>query len=182
MTIDEMRGNVEPGNEGDASRTAPHPEPVADRDAEVKSLIDRLQRLQAEFENYRKRMVRDVATQVERAADQEILGFLPLHDLLDRALSTYAADADAALLAAGVEQIRGLFDHVLEKKGVSRIAAAGKRFDPSRHEAIASMASEQESGIILEELSPGYTRGDRILQPSRVTVSRGPESAAKEAP
>lgn len=182
MTIDEKGGNVAPENENGASRTTQNPEPATDRDVEVKSLIDRLQRLQAEFENYRKRTARDVAAQIERAADQEILGFLPLYDLLERALLTYAANADAALLAAGIEQIRGLFAQIVEAKDVSRIATTGERFDPCRHEAIASMASEKESGIILEEHSPGYTRGDRILQPSRVTVSRGPESAAKEAP
>jgi molecular chaperone GrpE len=152
----------------------------AAKDDEVRSLVDRLKRLQAEFENYRKRILRDLAAVEERTSDREILAFLPLYDNLARAFSTYAKDADVNAFVAGVERIFGQFAQILDQKGVQRIPAMGERFDPSLHEALLSVHSQQERNVILEEFSPGYVRGDRTLQPSKVTVSQGPAQEEKE--
>ncbi len=154
---------------------------ASDKDEEIRSLIDRLQRLQAEFENYRKRILRDLATVEEKASDREILLFLPLYDNLERAFSVYAKDADVDAFVAGVERIFGQFAQILDLKGVERIPAVGARFDPALHEALLSIHSPQEKNTILEEFSPGYVRGGRTLQPSKVSVSRGPAQEEKEA-
>jgi molecular chaperone GrpE len=153
---------------------------LATKDDEVRSLVDRLKRLQAEFENYRKRILRDLAAAEERTSDREILAFLPLYDNLARAFSAYAKDADVDAFVAGVERIFGQFAQILDQKGVERIPAIGERFDPSLHEALLSVHSQQERNVILEEFSPGYVRGDRTLQPSKVTVSQGPAQEEKE--
>ena len=152
----------------------------AAKDDEIRSLVDRLKRLQAEFENYRKRILRDLAAVEERTSDREILAFLPLYDNLARAFSAYAKDADVDAFVAGVERIFGQFAQILDQKGVQRIPAMGERFDPSLHEALLSVHSQQERNVILEEFSPGYVRGDRTLQPSTVTVSQGPAQEEKE--
>jgi len=153
---------------------------LAAKDDEVRSLVDRLKRLQAEFENYRKRILRDLAAVEERTSDQEILAFLPLYDNLARAFSAFAKDADVDAFVSGTERIFGQFAQILDQKGVQRIPAMGERFDPSLHEALLSVHSEQGRNVILEEFSPGYVRGARTLQPSKVAVSQGPAQEEKE--
>ncbi|MCX6091334.1 MAG: nucleotide exchange factor GrpE [Candidatus Bipolaricaulota bacterium] len=155
---------------------------VSAKDDEIRSLVDRLQRLQAEFENYRKRILRDVAAVEERVSDREILVFLPLYDNLERAFSVYAKDANVEAFVAGVERIFGQFAQILDQKGVRRIPTMGERFDPELHEALLSIHSQQEKHTIIEEFSPGYVRGERTLQPSKVSVSQGPAPAEKEEP
>lgn len=150
------------------------------RDAEIRSLVDRLQRLQAEFENYRKRILRDLATVEERTSDREVLAFLPLYDNLERAFSVYAKDADVSAFVGGVERIFGQFAQILDQKGVRRIPTVGERFDPALHEALLSIHSHQQKTTIIEEFSPGYVRGERTLLPSKVSVSQGPAQAEKE--
>jgi molecular chaperone GrpE len=150
------------------------------KEEEIRSLVDRLKRLQAEFENYRKRVLRDLATAEERTSDREILAFLPLFDNMTRAFSAYAKDADVAAFVSGMESIFGQFAQILEQKGVRRIPALGERFDPALHEALLSIHSQREKNVIIEEFSPGYARGERTLQPSKVTVSQGPAQEHKE--
>jgi molecular chaperone GrpE len=167
------------------ARAAPDGAPTGDvpalaKDEEIRSLVDRLQRLQAEFENYRKRILRDLAAVEERTSDGEILIFLPLYDNLERAFAVYAKDADVKAFVAGVERIFGQFAQILDQKRVERIPAVGARFDPALHEALLSIHSPEEKNLILEEFSPGYVRGDRTLQPSKVSVSQGPAQEEKE--
>ena len=114
------------------------------KDEEIRSLVDRLQRLQAEFENYRKRILRDLAALEERTSDREVLAFLPLYDNLERAFSVYAKDADVAAFVGGVERIFGQFAQILDQKGVRRIPTVGERFDPALHEALLSIHSHQQ--------------------------------------
>jgi molecular chaperone GrpE len=153
---------------------------VAAKEEEIRSLIDRLKRLQAEFENYRKRILKDLAAVEERTADREILAILPLYDNLERAFSVYAKDSNVEAFVAGVERIFGQFAQLLDQKGVRRTPTVGKRFDPALHEALLSSYSQQPRDMILEEFSPGYVRGERTLQPSKVSVSRGPAQGEKE--
>ena len=160
----------------------PETEPEAPnaRDDEISTYVERLQRLQAEFENYRKRITREIRVAEERVSDREILVFLPLYDNLQRAFISFASDGDRDSLIAGVEQIFAQFNQILDEKGVRQIEALGKMFDPALHDAVLSVVSEQDKSTILEEFSPGYVRTGRPLRPSKVAVSRGPASAEKE--
>jgi molecular chaperone GrpE len=99
---------------------------------------------------------------------------------LERAFAVYAKDADVKAFVAGVERIFGQFAQILDQKRVERIPAVGARFDPALHEALLSIHSPEEKNLILEEFSPGYVRGDRTLQPSKVSVSQGPAQEEKE--
>ena len=151
-----------------------------DASTECRDVIDRLQRLQAEFENYKKRTMREMQQLDERISDRELLSILPLYDNLQRAFASYAADGDKASLIAGVEQIFAQFSQILDDKSVERISALGSPFDPALHEALLGVASDQEKNTILEEFSPGYTRNGRTLRPSKVAVSQGPASIEEE--
>jgi len=139
---------------------------------EISSYIDRLKRLQAEFENYKRRIKRESATQEEKIADRVILDFLPLYDNMERAFSNFNGNKDTSALVEGMEKIFAQFDQLLRQKGVDRVNAVGELFDPARHEALLSVVSDREKNLILEEFECGYLRNGRVLRPSKVKVSK----------
>jgi len=140
---------------------------------ETRSFVDRLKRLQAEFENYKKRVQREMGTLGERISDREILDFLPLFDNMERAFTNYSGNNDASSFVEGIERIFAQFDKTLDQKGITPIEALGERFDPARHEALLSVESDEEENLVLEEFERGYLRNGRLLRPSKVKVSRG---------
>jgi len=153
---------------------------LAAKDEEIRSYIDRLQRLQAEFENYKKRMLREMGQREERIIDREVLDFIPLYDNLQRAFTNYSDETDAAPFVGGVEKIFAQFDQILKAKGVTSIHAQGEVFDPNKHEALLSMESSEEKNTILEEFERGYERNGRVLRPCKVKVSKGQLDPDKE--
>lgn len=144
------------------------------------ALIDRIQRLQAEFENYKKRAAREFAQQEERAIDRVLLDILPLYDGLELAFDNYNRDTDAEAFVTGVKRIFAQFEQILESKDVRRIESIGTPFDPAIHEALLSLPSEEKKNNIVEEFSPGYVRDGRTLRPSKVGVSQGAAPANEE--
>jgi molecular chaperone GrpE len=147
---------------------------------ELQSAIDRLQRLQAEFENYKKRSLRDASLHEERITDRVILEFLPLYENMQRAFRSLAANRDMETFVDGMEQIFAQFRQVLESNGIEEIETVQQPFDPARHEALLSVPSELEKNRIVEEFAPGYTRDKRVLRPSKVSVSRGDACCEEE--
>lgn len=143
------------------------------KEEEIRSYVDRLQRLQAEFENYKKRMSREIGQLEQRIIDREVLDFIPLYDNLQRAFSNYSDETNAASFIAGVEKIFAQFDQILKGKGVTPIPAEGQAFDPSKHEALLSRQSSEEKNTVLEEFERGYERNGRVLRPCKVGVSKG---------
>jgi molecular chaperone GrpE len=125
----------------ETAREIPIEESPAETNA-ASEMVDRLQRLQAEFENYKKRIARDAAEREERFSDQLLLEMLPLYDALGLAFENYNRDKDAEAFVAGTERIFAQFEQMLRTKGASRIDALGKPFDPAYHEALLSLESE----------------------------------------
>ncbi len=160
---------------------APTETPVEEGATELASCIDRLQRLQAEFENYKKRTVRDIATFEDRIVDQVLLEFLVPYENLERAFRSYATDQNVEAFVGGVEQIFAQFSRILDQRGVERIPSVGVPFDPALHEALLMAPSEEEKNTIIEEFSPGYRRDGRVLRASKVTVSQGPAAQEEQA-
>ncbi len=165
------------GGEGSASASGPG-DPVeigvasevdklkAERDA----LLDRLARLQAEFDNARKRAVREQQEFREFAAADVIRNFLPILDSFERALK---AGGDAGDFRGGVELIYRQFQDALQKSGVQAIVAVGQPFDPRVHEAIEMVdTTEVPDHHVLEELQRGYKYKERLLRPAMVRVAR----------
>lgn len=163
-----------------AEDRAPEEQQQALLDQEICQHVDRLKRLQAEFDNYRKRMARDIASVGDRITDQAILDFLPLYDNLQRGFAAYKEDGDTEALVAGFEQIRAQFEQILGARGVERIDCMGTPFDPALHEALLSVDSDEIKNTIVDELTPGYLRDGRTLRVSQVVVSRGASDGAKE--
>jgi molecular chaperone GrpE len=140
---------------------------------EMAVLVDRLKRLQAEFDNYRKRVDRDMQQSRERAADSVLIDILPVYDNLQRAFANHTGDEDPASFVEGMERIFAQLDNVLKQRGIAPIDGVGSAFDPALHEALLSVPSEEPKNVILEEFERGYLRGDRVLRPSKVKVSQG---------
>lgn len=165
--------------DGFEEKTAVQPEPVVTVEDELKTLreernvlLDRLARLQAEFENGRKRAAREQAEFREYAVAEAIKTLLPIVDSFDRALDTHAGDENFR----GIELINRQFHDALAKLDVRPIPAAGEPFDPYLHQAVELVdTSEVPDGTVLEELQRGYKLKDRLLRPAMVRVSRNPD-------
>jgi molecular chaperone GrpE len=131
--------------------------------------LDRLQRLKAEFDNYRKRAARDQESFVERATERLVKELLPVLDDLERALEA-AARHEEAKLEEGVALVHRALRDKLAKEGLIEIETDGA-FDPHVHEALLSQPSEADEGSVIEVVQKGYRLGDRVLRPARVVVA-----------
>jgi len=144
-------------------------DPLAEVTRERDEYLDALQRLKAEFDNYRKRAARDQEQLVARAHERLAKELLPVLDDLERALAA-AEEHEEAQLEEGVRLVHRSLVEALEKEGVAEIETEG-RFDPHVHEALLSQPDdEKESGAILDVLQKGYRIGDKVLRPARVIV------------
>jgi molecular chaperone GrpE len=138
--------------------------------AERDALLDRLARLQAEFDNARKRAAREQQDFREFAAADVIKNFLPILDSFERALK---AGGDSSDFRNGVELIYRQFQDALQKIGVQPIAALGQPFDPRVHEAIEMVdTTEVPDHQVVDELQRGYKYKERLLRPAMVRVAR----------
>ena len=146
---------------------------------ENEELIDTLQRLQAEFENYRKRAQRDQESLVARAHERLVKELLPVLDDLERALVA-AEQHEEATLEEGVRLVHRALADALQREGLAEIETNGK-FDPHVHEALLTQPSEAEEGSVIEVLQRGYKLGDRVLRPARVVVAGPKETGGDQA-
>ena len=139
--------------------------------AERDTLLDRLARLQAEFENARKRAAREQQDFRDYALADAVRTLLPVLDSFDRALQTSAGEKSE--LRNGIELIYRQLQDALTKLGVRPVPAKGELFDPHLHEAVEMVdTTEAKDHQILEELQRGYKMKERLLRPSMVRVAR----------
>jgi molecular chaperone GrpE len=146
--------------------------------AERDALLDRLARLQAEFDNARKRAVREQQDFREFAAADVIKNFLPILDSFERALkaggdSNSNSNSNSNDFRNGIELIYRQFQDALQKIGVQPIVSVGQAFDPRVHEAVEMVdTSEVPDHHVLDELQRGYRYKERLLRPAMVRVAR----------
>ncbi|HEY7707202.1 MAG TPA: nucleotide exchange factor GrpE [Gaiellaceae bacterium] len=140
--------------------------------AENEELIDTLQRVKADFDNFRKRAARDQEALVARAGERIVKELLPVLDDLERALEA-AEQHEEAKLEEGVKLVHRQLEQLLEREGLAPVETEGK-FDPHVHEALLTQPSASEEGAVIEVLQKGYRLGDRVLRPARVVVA-GPK-------
>jgi molecular chaperone GrpE len=146
--------------------------------AENEELIDTLQRVKAEFDNYRKRAARDQENLVARAGERIVKELLPVLDDLERVLEA-AEQHEEAKLEEGVKLVHRQLEQLLEREGLAPVATDGK-FDPHVHEALLTQPSAAEEGAVIEVLQKGYRLGDRVLRPARVVVAGPKEEHASD--
>ncbi len=143
---------------------------LAEKTRQLAETTDRLKRLQADFDNFRRR-TRNEKEELSAIVTQGIIAdLLPVLDNFERAL-TSGANQDSAALFAGVEMIYRQFRQTLAKTGLATIDAVGEVFDPQRHEAVMRIADDNlPDGTVAEELQKGYLVGDKVIRPSMVKV------------
>jgi molecular chaperone GrpE len=177
------RGADDKGAEFAESSDAGTPQPDEQSDqgdegqrlqARIEELEDQLLRVAADFENYRKRTARQYEQQVKLANERVLGDLLEIVDNLERALSAENGQSAPASFRKGVELIFIQLTTLLAKYDVTPIEAVGKPFDPTYHEAVMQVESEEHAeGVVALELSKGYMLGDKVLRHSKVGVSRG---------
>ena len=159
-------------NEAADEQPAANADLLAELTEEKNALQDRLLRIAAEFDNYRKRVDRDRRDQADAAVASAVEDLLPIVDNLERALEAPAGE-DADSYRQGVELIHRQMLDVLRRRGVTPIESVGTDFDPQIHQAVAHEASpEHREGEVMEEFRRGYKLGDRLLRPAMVKVAK----------
>ncbi len=157
----------------DTAPSAAESEPVPDPAAERDEYRDLLQRKQAEFDNYKKRVERDRARANRQAEKALIVALLPLLDDFERALGAPVESGGAEAYRDGIELIHRQLLEILRKRGVVPIETAGVRFDPNLHEAVAYQTSEgHEDGDVIDELRRGYLFDEMLLRAAMVRVAK----------
>jgi molecular chaperone GrpE len=169
-------GFQEKEQSGTATVQAPKPETGVEAEllkvrSERDNLLDRLARMQAEFDNSRKRAAKENADYRDYAVAEAARGLLPVVDSFERALKTPEVKPED--LRKGMELIRKQLEDALQRMNVQRVPAVGQPFDPRMHEAIEMVESNDvPDHHVLEELQPGYRMKDRLLRPAMVRVAK----------
>ncbi len=173
------RGADEPStsaveDEGADDADARHAEDLANAaQEEIAALRDQLLRLAADFDNYRKRSLREQKEARDFGTTAILHDVLPVLDNLDRAIAH--SENDEHPVAQGVRLVAKQFHEILTKHGVKPFSSLGAPFDPERHEAVAQVpTADKQPGTVIEELQRGYTLKDRLLRPARVVVATAP--------
>ncbi len=145
---------------------------LQEKDEQLKAYIDRLKHLQADFENYQKRVARQQEEFAHLVENQLLLKILPIYDSFELAFRAFRKNNDKESFIEGMERIFAQFHEFLKAQDVHPIEALGRPFDPALHEALLSVEADEKPNLVLEEFERGYLRAGRLLRPSRVKVSR----------
>jgi molecular chaperone GrpE len=153
---------------------------LEEKEKEIKEHHDRLLRLAADFENYKKRAAREKEDWTKFANEDLLRAILPFIDNLERAVSHAQKVADTGVLIEGVRLTIQQILQTFTRFGLSSFQSVGKPFDPTVHEAMLVVETDQhEPNQVVEEFQKGYLLHDRLLRPATVSVSKVPEKEAQ---
>ncbi len=163
--------NAAAGGESEP-KSAPQ-DPLAEARAEAARMKDQWIRTAADFDNFRKRSRRELED-VRKAGKEDLLkDFLPVFDNLERAIQSAQRAQDVKAVADGLNMILRQFLDTLGRSGIAKVPTVGHQFDPSVHEAIQQVESdEHEAGTVVAEVQPGYVQGERLVRAAMVVVAK----------
>lgn len=138
---------------------------VKELEKELEDKKEKMMRLLADFDNYRKRMEKEVNELAEKEKEKLLLRFLEVYENLQMAYKEISHE--------GLHMVMNQFKKVLNDEGIEEINAIGKKFDYNLHHAIATKKSKEKDGIIIEEIKKGYMLNGRVIRPSYVIVAKG---------
>ena len=167
---------VDDAAEGDPDRVVPAEKSRSD----IEALTKDLQRMAADFANYRKRNEAERIDFVKYAKADLIKKLLDVLDGYDRALETTPADAEGQPWLEGLRLVERKLRQLLESEGLQPLDAVGQPFDPYLHEAVAHLESDAPEGTVISEYQKGYRLHERLIRPAAVTVSSGPAGAPRD--
>ncbi len=172
MADDDTPAVDEMADQTDAEPVDEAAEALAKAEMEAAEWRDKYLRLQAEFDNYRKRTLKEKMSLVESGGENVIKALLPVVDDVDRALAAMEKSDDVEALRGGVRLISQKFNEVMRQQGVSEIEAVGKEFDVDVHEAVARFPIDgKNSGEIIDVVQKGYKLGDKVIRYAKVVVA-----------
>ena len=144
-------------------------EKIIEKDQEIKNKEEQLLRLQADFENYKKRTEKELTDHIRYANEELIIKIIDTYEDLERALKSGESDE----LQEGVEIIYQNLKKILEKEGLEEIPTKGEKFDPFKHEALLTEDHEDfKNGEIIKELCKGYKLNSKVIKYSKVQVCK----------
>ena len=140
---------------------------------ELEKLRDSYVRLMAEYDNYRKRTIKEKAELIKNGGEKAFIGLLPVIDDFERALQTIEMATDIEAVKEGVELIYNKFMIYFQQNGVKKIDTLEQAFDDDLHEAVAMVPSMKESqkGNIIDTVQTGYTLNDKVIRHAKVVVA-----------
>jgi molecular chaperone GrpE len=149
---------------------------LEEKDKDIKTLQEKILYLQADFENFKKLKTKEKVETLKFGNEALIKEFIPIVDNLEMALNHASSTDDYKSILEGVKLTFNEFLKVLEKSGVTRIDAVGKKFDPNLHEAFYQEEKDDiEPDTVISEFQKGYLLNERLIRPSRVIISKKPE-------
>lgn len=169
--METKKENIKTGEKPEEAKTDEKAElkkQLEEKNQRIEELTDALKRLQAEFENFRKRVDRERVEFIKFAHADIIAKMLPVLDSFELALKN---THDKEKLVEGVKMIFAQLYSILEAEGLKPIKAAGEKFDPYKHEVLMKEASDKPEETILEEFQKGYILNDRVIRHSKVKIS-----------
>ncbi len=138
----------------------------------AKEYLNRLKYLQADFENYRKRVEREVQEAVQRSNEKLVACLIDIIDDLESAISAGETTENIDALLEGIKMVHKNLDRLLEKEGLERLECVGQAFNPNMHEVLAEIPTKDlESGTVIEEARKGFMFKGKVLRPSIVKIA-----------
>lgn len=151
---------------------------VPQQEDDTAQLREKLMRLGADFDNFRKRSIREKDEYRKFAVEQIITELLEVYDNFERAIASAKQTDDMGSLVKGVDMVFRQFATILEKEGLQKIECNGVEFDPHLHEAIMHIENpEYEENTIIDVCKPGYYLHSKVIRPAMVTVSKRPSTS-----
>jgi len=170
---------TEPAESASSEPQASGPEAELARAREERDKFkDQLLRTAADFDNFRKRTIKDLAEEKRRAKEDVVREFLPVIDNLERAVSASSGASDVQAIIDGIRMVLKLFEDQASRLGLTKVKAVGERFDPAVHDAIQQVETDDHPpGTVIAEVVAGFRLGDKLVRPAMVVVARKAPSA-----
>lgn len=156
------------------SENTEHEDPLAKAEEKIEQLKDQLLRQAAEFDNYRKRTIKEKSELILNGGEKVILALLPIMDDLERAADNFEKTDNIETLKEGVNLIISKLEKTLSGQGLQKIDAIGKEFDTDFHEAIALIPATEDSqkGLVIDCTQTGYTLNNKVIRHAKVVVAQ----------
>ena len=179
---DECGAEAAPEETGGKNCGAAEPAAPPDPAAELAALQEKYIYLQAEYQNYRKRMAKELAESRRFAVEETVHPFLTVYDFLTMAETAAVQSDNIEAIRQGLVMIIAEYKKAFDELGLKPFDAKGKKFDPELHDAVAHESSEEvPEGVVSKQWNCGFKLGDRVVRPARVVVSSGaPEEKKSE--
>ncbi|MBP9111549.1 MAG: nucleotide exchange factor GrpE [Polyangiaceae bacterium] len=148
-------------------------DPLEAAKQEIAKLKDAWMRSAADFDNFRKRSRKEVDDAKKSGREELLKELLPVFDNLDRAIASSATAQDVKTVSDGLQMVLKQFESSLGRAGITRVKSVGLPFDPSQHEAIQQVETDEHpAGTVMAEIQPAYMQGDRLVRAAMVVVAK----------